>query len=297
MIEDTKVPDVPTFLVNRGMAVTLHAADRWGAIDEMASALVNSALSPGLDPAQIKTLFHRREASMSTGIGRGLAFPHAMAGEVKAPCFCLGRSAKGIEWDSIDNVPVRVAILSLLPERSYQLWLRCLTGFGPVYYDPTGIDRLVEASDGDAIEVLRRILLKLPPLQETPAKPEAPKERRARVKLPFGDGIHARPAARIVKALRCNVDLTKTRVTVKEVTRSIRIGGQEVVTPGDEEEYEADEIMQLMAAALGSGSCFDVICRGDDADRALQAMRELFGGPSCPPEFDGATFTELPGPF
>jgi mannitol/fructose-specific phosphotransferase system IIA component (Ntr-type) len=52
---------------------------------------------------------------MGTGIGFGLAHPHALTGAISQPVVALGRSKRGLEWNALDNQPVHVVFLFLLP--------------------------------------------------------------------------------------------------------------------------------------------------------------------------------------
>jgi fructose-specific phosphotransferase system IIA component len=54
-----------------------------------------------------------REQVMSTGIGDGIAIPHARTAEVKSTVVVLGRSMDGVPFDAIDGKPVDVVFLIL----------------------------------------------------------------------------------------------------------------------------------------------------------------------------------------
>jgi PTS system fructose-specific IIC component len=54
-----------------------------------------------------------REQVMSTGIGGGIAIPHARTSEVKSTVVALGRSISGVPFDAIDGKPVDVVFLIL----------------------------------------------------------------------------------------------------------------------------------------------------------------------------------------
>ena len=54
-----------------------------------------------------------REQVMSTGIGEGIAIPHARTAEVKSTVVALGRSIKGVPFDAIDGKPVDVVFMIL----------------------------------------------------------------------------------------------------------------------------------------------------------------------------------------
>jgi fructose-specific phosphotransferase system IIA component len=56
-----------------------------------------------------------REESMSTGLGEGVAFPHARTDMVENITVAIGVSKKGIEFDAIDKKPVYIVALILSP--------------------------------------------------------------------------------------------------------------------------------------------------------------------------------------
>jgi len=57
-----------------------------------------------------------REAMSTTGIGDGVAIPHAKSVWVKKPTVVVGKSSKGIEWESLDDEPVNMVFLIAVPE-------------------------------------------------------------------------------------------------------------------------------------------------------------------------------------
>lgn len=57
-----------------------------------------------------------REAMSTTGIGDGVAIPHAKSSWVKVPTVIVGKSLQGIEWESLDDEPVNLVFLIAVPE-------------------------------------------------------------------------------------------------------------------------------------------------------------------------------------
>lgn len=57
-----------------------------------------------------------REAQGSTGMGDGIAIPHAKSAEVAEATLIVGRSDDGVEWDSMDGQPAKIIFLILVPE-------------------------------------------------------------------------------------------------------------------------------------------------------------------------------------
>ena len=70
----------------------------------------------------------KRESLMSTGIGDGIALPHATTPEVADAAVFLVRLAKGIDFDALDEKPVDIVLPLLIPEDNTPLHLQLLAG-------------------------------------------------------------------------------------------------------------------------------------------------------------------------
>lgn len=57
-----------------------------------------------------------REAMSTTGIGDGVAIPHAKSSWVNVPTVMVGKSLQGIEWEALDDEPVNLIFLIAVPE-------------------------------------------------------------------------------------------------------------------------------------------------------------------------------------
>ncbi|HEV8123961.1 MAG TPA: PTS sugar transporter subunit IIA [Gemmatimonadales bacterium] len=72
----------------------------------------------GLDPAANSILFKiakRRENLGSTGVGRGVAIPHCRSPVVDRLRLAFGRTAAGVDYQGIDNLPVHFLFLIVAP--------------------------------------------------------------------------------------------------------------------------------------------------------------------------------------
>ena len=74
-----------------------------------------AAASLGLPVEQIAPYLLRREELGSTGIGRGVAIPHARLPDLQAPFGLLAKLKQPIEFDAIDGQPVDIVFTLLLP--------------------------------------------------------------------------------------------------------------------------------------------------------------------------------------
>ncbi len=98
------------------VAVELTATDRDAAIAE----LVGIAARTGKvnNPDLVVTTALAREATVSTGLGDGIAIPHAKTDAVSEPVVVYARSRAGIDWSSRDGKPVSELFLIAVPERA-----------------------------------------------------------------------------------------------------------------------------------------------------------------------------------
>ena len=90
---------------------------------------------------------------MSTGIGFGIAIPHASSDKIEDVVAAFGRSAKGIEFDSLDGQPVFFVVLFVVPKDQFQTHLRTLAAIAKFLNDKSVRDELGKAHD--AAQILR----------------------------------------------------------------------------------------------------------------------------------------------
>src|SRR5258707_9749522 len=74
-----------------------------------------AAVSLGLHVDQIAPYLLKREELGSTGIGRGVAIPHARLPDLQRPYGLLAKLKQPIEFDAIDGQPVDIVFVLLLP--------------------------------------------------------------------------------------------------------------------------------------------------------------------------------------
>src|SRR5512145_2873924 len=86
----------------------IDSGDKYSAMEELAHLFPHEVCAD--PPALIKALKEREEI-MSTGIGFGIAIPHARISSVKRLTFAMGISRRGIPFDSIDGGDVHLIIL------------------------------------------------------------------------------------------------------------------------------------------------------------------------------------------
>jgi PTS system fructose-specific IIC component len=86
--------------------------------NEIIEELVNLASRSKLvkDKDEVLTAVLEREKLVTTGVGYGVAFPHAKTKAVKGIIIVFGRSKAGVDFEAMDKKPVYLFFLILAPE-------------------------------------------------------------------------------------------------------------------------------------------------------------------------------------
>jgi len=113
----------------------LNASNRWEAIDELINKLVESGKVKPETREQIAAVVKKRETSMSTGIGFGIGIPHASTDLIYEVVGAFGRSAKGVNFDALDNQPVHLVMLFLVPQGQFQKHLHTLANIAKLLHN------------------------------------------------------------------------------------------------------------------------------------------------------------------
>lgn len=96
------------------IAFDMSATDKQSAIQELVEMAGQSPLVK--DAEQLLTDVVERESLVTTGVGYGVAFPHAKTRATKGIVIAFGRSSEGVEFDAIDGKKVTLFFLISAPE-------------------------------------------------------------------------------------------------------------------------------------------------------------------------------------
>ena len=143
--------DLGDILSNEQIITDLQAADRWQAIEELINNLVATGKIKPENKAAIAAVVKKRETSMSTGIGFGIGIPHASTDLITEVVGSLGRSKKGVNFDSLDNQPVNLVMLFLVPQGQFQKHLHTLANIAKLLHKADFRQALEQAPDADAM--------------------------------------------------------------------------------------------------------------------------------------------------
>ena len=130
----------------------MQATERYAAIAELVNLLVTHGQIAEPDRETVLAALRAREETMSTGIGFGIAIPHASSDRVTQVVAAFGRSSKGIEFEALDNSLVKFVVLFVVPKDQFQTHLRTLAAIAKFLNDRSVRDRLGTAKS--SVELL-----------------------------------------------------------------------------------------------------------------------------------------------
>ena len=106
------------------IVVPLAATDKQGVLAELTRHLVDCS-GGGFDEVLAAVL--EREAVLGTGVGFGVAIPHARCGGVGTLTVVGGSAGAGVAYDGMDGEPVRLFFMIVGPEESAGLHVKLLS--------------------------------------------------------------------------------------------------------------------------------------------------------------------------
>jgi mannitol/fructose-specific phosphotransferase system IIA component (Ntr-type) len=134
----------------------MRATERWPAIVELIDLLVSQNKIKPPDRDSILASLKQREETMSTGIGFGIAIPHCSSDRLEEVVAAFGRSSRGIEFDALDNAPVKFVVLFIVPKNQFQTHLRTLASIAKFLNDRSVRESLANAKSADEILAIFR---------------------------------------------------------------------------------------------------------------------------------------------
>jgi len=129
----------------------MKATERWDAIVELMDLLVARGQIKAEDREGILASLKQREETMSTGIGFGIAIPHCSSDRIDDVVAAFGRSTTGIEFDALDNAPVKFVVLFIVPKNQFQTHLRTLASIAKFLNDRGTREKLAGAKSTEEI--------------------------------------------------------------------------------------------------------------------------------------------------
>ncbi|MBN1211285.1 MAG: PTS sugar transporter subunit IIA [candidate division Zixibacteria bacterium] len=128
--------------------------------DEVIEELVTLAAGSNMikDHDELLKDVKDRENLVTTGVGYGVAFPHAKTRSAKGIVIAFGRSDKGIDFDAMDHKPVNLFFLIAAPEDAIGAHLNVMARLSYLMKLGENRDKLMKASSpGDVLALMDEI--------------------------------------------------------------------------------------------------------------------------------------------
>jgi fructose-specific phosphotransferase system IIA component len=128
--------------------------------DEAIEELVALAASSNMikEEAMLLQDVKEREELVTTGVGYGVAFPHAKTRSAKGIVIAFGHSKKGIEFDAMDHKPVHLFFLIAAPEDAIGAHLNVMARLSYLMKSEDNRKKLLEAnSPGDVLQLIDKV--------------------------------------------------------------------------------------------------------------------------------------------
>lgn len=137
-----------------GMVLDLKAREKVAVIRELVAALSH----PGVveNEEQFLADILKRENLESTGIGLGVAIPHARTKAVKELILTFGRSTPGVDFNSLDGKPSHLIFLIAAPEDQKSQYIMALARLSKTLRKEDTRARLSKASSSEEVILILR---------------------------------------------------------------------------------------------------------------------------------------------
>ncbi len=144
--------EIAQLLTSRTVRVHLPGTTKEEVLDHLLGLLKND---PRIDNfEQVREAVLAREVVMSTGVGKGLALPHARTQGVDRVAAAFATSAQPVPYDAIDGEPVRMLFLLIGPENARSEHIKAMSRISRLMNEAVFREQLLAATSAEAIIAL-----------------------------------------------------------------------------------------------------------------------------------------------
>ena len=140
---------ISDLLIKDRINLDVQSTDKTGIIRELAKLHEKTGVLNDYE-GYVKALMAREEQS-STGIGEGIAIPHAKTEFVKEPALAMGRKKEGIEYDSLDGEPATLFFMIAAPDGANNTHIETLARLSQLLLDDDFKAALENAATADEV--------------------------------------------------------------------------------------------------------------------------------------------------
>lgn len=131
----------------------LKSTEKDSVIDELVELAATSKLVRDKD--ELLKDIKERENLVTTGVGYGVAFPHAKTRAVKGIVIAFGRSDQGVDFDAMDKRPVHLFFLIAAPEDAIGAHLNVMARLSFLMKSEQNRDKMMSVkSPGELLSIL-----------------------------------------------------------------------------------------------------------------------------------------------
>ncbi len=248
---------ITQLLEAKGVALGKTPASKEAAMEELFKLMEQSGALD--DPARYREDVRKREEQGTTGIGEGVAIPHAKSKAVRRPALCAMTVPSGVDFDALDGAPARLLFLIAAPDNEADEHLEVLARLSELLMDKAVREELLRAA---APEEFLAVLDREERRREPDAQGEPERSRSSRKKAAKDEVPHKPNAANSEKTAADGQSGRKTAPHRKSggeeaaQDRSGKEGCYDVLAvtacpTGIAHTYMAAESLQKAAEALG----------------------------------------------
>jgi PTS system nitrogen regulatory IIA component len=139
---------ISELLTPEHVMLDLRTSDKARLLHQLSTQAAGAA---GLDAAEVSKQIAKREGLGSTGVGNGVALPHARLSGLASPFGLLARLHHSIDFEAIDDQPVDIVCLLLLPDAPNDAGLNALALVARALRDPVTLERVRAARTREAV--------------------------------------------------------------------------------------------------------------------------------------------------
>ncbi len=134
------------------MIMDLQATDKQSAIEEMVQRLYEEKIISNIE--EFKAGILAREAQTSTGLGDGVAMPHAKNAAVLQPAVLFAKSPQGLDYEALDGQPTSLFFMIAAPEGANDTHLQALAALSGRLIDADFLTKLNQAQTPEDVQML-----------------------------------------------------------------------------------------------------------------------------------------------
>jgi PTS system fructose-specific IIC component len=139
-------------LIKDAMIMDLKATTKAAAIDEMVQKMFEAGRISDIETYKAGIL--AREAQTSTGLGDGIAMPHAKNAAVKEATVLFAKSEAGVDYEALDGQPTFLFFMIAAPEGANDTHLQALAALSRQLIDPDFVAKLKTANTPEQVQAI-----------------------------------------------------------------------------------------------------------------------------------------------